>query len=240
MLQINQSLKRTYEEYWGQLIAALAEIGIHLSATQTQVSNPLFMCVPRDYHLARSKLLIVGQQTGGWGQRLGRDDSNVPWEDPIDGLMNLYSEFNLGEKYYKTPFWRAAHSLHKKLNCSSPPFSFLWSNLLRIDQNTARPDRLIEDVVNNLPNLLLNEIEITQPDIVVFFTGPTYDGLLSSTFSTVSFRPVAGYQTRTLARLAHPLLPYDSFRTYHPNYLSRARKWGIVDDLPALCQQKQP
>jgi hypothetical protein len=46
----------------------------------------------------------------------------------------------------------------------------LWSNLLKMDRRNARPSA---DAVDDLLRLRLleREIEITRPDVVVFFTG---------------------------------------------------------------------
>jgi hypothetical protein len=39
-----------------------------------------------------------------------------------------------------------------------------------------------------------------------------------------------------IARLEHDGLPRRSFRTYHPGYLRRARKWGALDEIVARAQ----
>jgi hypothetical protein len=79
--------------------------------------------------------------------------------------------------------------------------------------------------------LLQAEIEITKPSVVVFFTGPSYDHRLASTFPGLSFET----SSRRLSRVFHPLLPRHSYRTYHPNYLRRSKSnWTVLDEIKDL------
>lgn len=180
-------------------------------------SRPLLMEVPEAYHLAPVKLMIVGQQTLGWGEQC----------EDLDQLLALYREFDLGLECRRSPFWHAAHRLHRGLNPDGPERAFLWSNLVKVDQYGRRPEAAMEDSVCSL-GLLAGEIEITKPDVVVFFTG-AYDQRLQSTFPGVEYEQVLP----SAARLKHPALPVHSYRTYHPRYLQRSGRWGVLDEIAA-------
>lgn len=60
----------------------------------------------------------------------------------------------------------------------------------------------------------------------MFFTGPYYDWILKSIFPGIEFEPVEGQ--RFLAKIRHPKLPDQSYRTYHPAYLNRAGLWEQI------------
>jgi len=83
--------------------------------------------------------------------------------------------------------------------------------------------------------LLSQEIAITNPEAVVFFTGPHYDARLKSSFPNVEYKALS----HTLARLNHYELPISSFKAYHPNYLRRSRQWNVLDDVVELIRNDQ-
>lgn len=193
-------------------------------------SRPLFLYVFPEYHDAAVKLLVVGQETNGWGN--GKDE---PDYDSVEKLVGLYAGFNLGAKVGWTPFWKAAHKLHGAINPDGSERGFLWSNLVKIDVGRRRPPEEVERILSRL-DLLPEEIRITRPDAVVFFTG-RYDERLRATFPGVALTPVpvpSARRPETVMRLAHRDLPPRAFRTYHPRYLRMSRQWGVLDDLAAL------
>lgn len=105
--------------------------------TRTEsVSWPLLMEVPSAYPSLPIKLMVVGQETRGWG-------SGVPQD--VKEVVALYRTFDLGRRYRATPFWQAVHQLHRQLNPNSPPRAFLWSNLVKVSQHKTRPLPAIEE-----------------------------------------------------------------------------------------------
>ena len=182
------------------------------------ISEPHFLHVPEEYAAAPVRLMVVGQQTYGW-QR----DAEEP--DPVRARTKEYERFGLGRHYRRSPFWSAAHHLHRRVNPGAPDRGFLWSNLVKVDCNQHRPNRDLEDFVASL-ELLQREIEITEPQAVVFFTGPAYEERLRSSFPGVAAESLDEHH---LSRLEHPGLPKASFRTYHPKYLRLSGRWRLLD-----------
>jgi hypothetical protein len=182
-------------------------------------SSPHFLSVPEGYLRSGIKLMIVGQQTYGWHQGVFSPTSTA-----VRTLMRCYDEFDLGKNYTRSPFWQGAHRLFNLLNANGPSRSFLWSNLIKVDKGQDRPEYDVEESICRL-RILEQEISITKPDAVVFFTGPNYDQRLIDTFDGVEFSA----HSPMLARLKHPLLPRQTYRTYHPNYLRRSRNWGVLE-----------
>lgn len=106
--------------------------------------------------------------------------------------------------------------------------AFLHTQLVRFDYTKKRPTLSVEELLQEEFNVLPLEISVFAPDIVVFLTGPNYDERIINTFSNVysngkqlEFEVENGYQFNELARISHPVLPYHTYRTYHPGYSLR-------------------
>lgn len=208
----SQELYELYRRHWNQLADALRP----LKPVELGLSNPLLIDLPHDWEDVRPKLMVVGQQTYGWGS-FGEGYG----DDPVVGLMLDYAEFQLGKFYRPTPFWQAAYVVHMSINLTIRPFAFAWTNLVKVDQHAGRPAAEIEELVSQHFPVVPRELEITRPDIVVFFTGPYYDERLKRTFAGVCLESI-GTDTPELERVRHETLPARSFRTYHPGYLARS------------------
>ena len=208
---MNQKLSEMYSRVLHDIWPALSAVG--------DLGGPLLIDVPDAYRNATVKLMVVGQQTNGWGHP----------EDGIESLLALYSGFDLGKTYVRSPFWQAAHAIYESLNPAGPPRGFLWSNLIKVDVAQERPPRAIEELIAST-GLLQHELSITQPNVVVFFTGPRYDDRLRATFPGVEYERVNDF----VDRLSHDELPGQTFRSYHPNYLQRSGNWTVIEELKTL------
>jgi hypothetical protein len=179
------------------------------------------------YQKTPCRLMIVGQQTAGWyGDR---------WDGHLDRgiaakLVANYRDFALGQHYYRSPFWEASRKVCQGVNKDSPENAFVWTNLLKLDEEGRRPaDDVVDEALIPHFNLVPDEVSVLRPDAVVFFTGPNYDTVLSRVFRGANLLPVGRDPVRTLARVEHPRLPRAAFRTYHPGYLRRAGQWAVLD-----------
>lgn len=201
-----------------------------MTETNYELSPPLLIDPPSEYFDARHRLLIVGQQTCGWswdGPMLNQTD------DHVEALMSQYRGFDLGSTYRSTPFWAAARKLNNLLNGDGDA-KFLWGNLVRTDEvhfginGRKRYRRPPEHIEENLCRftLLQREIEILEPRVVVFFTGPYYDiRLIKSFVDGATLHEVNDLQV--LDRVVHSKVPNTSYRCYHPGYL---RRRGLTDE----------
>jgi hypothetical protein len=205
---MNTELKSLYTSKWADLERITQNDG---------VSWPLLLNVPQEYDRAKRRLLVVGQQTYGW-DGYGDDTDGVAW------LMEGYAHFALGRSYKLTPFWQAARELYALLNPDGPPFGFLWSNLVKVDQEGDRPVEHVEEAICEL-GLLSAELEIVRPEAVVFFTGHSYDPRLCSTFPALRFVQLGEF----LVRLEHPALPFHTYRTPHPKWLRLKKHWDALE-----------
>ena len=187
------------------------------------------------------KLLIVGQQPYEWGFNVKENSREEKiLLDPVNILMQMYSKFAFGKNYYgpgknyRSPFWDAARKVYTSLNPEGPEHGFAWSNLLCIDSRNKRVDNATEENLLTL-NLLTEEIRLIKPNVVIFFTGPRYDGCIKETFCNVRFKMIE----KGLDVLEHPNLPMKSFRTYHPKYLRMSKRWKLLDEISDLIKVKK-
>jgi hypothetical protein len=160
--------------------------------------------------------------------------------DSVEVLCRGYEAFDFGRLYGKGLLFPAFREVQ-----GWPQSGVLWGNLTRcayIDPDSTRkysilraPSELRDVLVQQQKALLLAEISILDPHICIFFTGPNYDSILSGTFENCKFIACDGYKERQLARLAHPVLPAMSYRTYHPSSLNRQGLWGYIDAIRDLA-----
>lgn len=169
-------------------------------------SRPMLIAVHPGYSALRFKLMVVGQEAGGWAE-------SIPMgAGATERLMEFYTNFELGRRQRSTPFWQGARYLNARLNPDAPAEAFLWSNLVKVDVRRRRPPTDVENALASL-HLLEREIEITAPTGVVFFTGPRYDDRLKATFPAASIEDLGGGTARVVG------LGCAAVRTYHPRYL---------------------
>jgi len=215
----NQRLCEKYGSAWQTLVEALP--------VDDGLSNPLFLSVPARYSHARIRLMVVGQETNGWGTNDKGALGEPLGTDPVRRLMAVYDEFNFGQHYVKSPFWQASHELYRSLNPSGPDRGFLWSNLVKVDQRCSRPDARYEEIVASL-GLLEYEIQTLLPRVIVFFTGPYYEERLRRTFPGNRIEEVAPFIARVHLDCPDGAI---AWRTYHPSYLRRARHWHVLSEI---------
>jgi hypothetical protein len=175
------------------------------------VAGPLLLSPSEKYQQQARKLLIVGQETKGWGY----------YADNIEAGMRHYEEFNVGQGYYSSPFWNVTRKVERLLR--NQEYSCAWTNISKFDVEHKRASGEQLAAISEIDSLLIKEIEIIQPDIVLFYTGPDFDSRIVKLFPGIRMEQVPGFDLRQVARLRHKLLPGMAIRSCHPNSL-RLRK----------------
>lgn len=171
------------------------------------------------------ELMFFGQETNGW------DWDDVPEcpdnEGSINYLMALYNDFDFGKgrKAYNTLFWQYIRSLSKSLGYTSE-HSFLWNNINKLgkDSGKGRPNTKATELENRYFNVLVDELNVINPKICIFLTGPNYDKDIKAKLTDAEFIPIDGYDIKEFARIKSSHLPEKSFR-YHPGYGNRVYDW---------------
>ena len=112
-----------------------------LRATHPALSAPLVVAPGTAYAATKTRLMIVGQETLGWGENC---DVGQPVGELVEVLEQWYRAFDLGAKYRSTPFWNAADQLFRRLNPETASRSFIWSNLVKMDSGGRRPPPVVD------------------------------------------------------------------------------------------------
>lgn len=211
----NDKLSSLYESYKNEIFS------IPQKCTG-KMHGPFLIHPQDDYWKANLKISFVGQETRGWSCK-----------SSVTEQMHKHKSFALGKNYHSSPFWSVIRKLEKRI-CGSK-YSSSWLNLNRYDQNKKRPTEENRKILSELDFLVLKELEILNSDIVIFFTGPTYDARIKSLLSG-EFIDVQGFTRRELCLVKSKYLNAKIIRTYHPNYLRRSGlEKKIIDEVVGLA-----
>jgi len=192
------------------------------------IAGAFLMSPNENYAKQPVPFLAVGQETYGW-----EIFSDVVSEEECEEMMSVYENFNVGEKYYTSPFWNVIRKIESALGNDS--CSCAWTNISKYDQNGGRPDTEHEKLFSSVDNLLIDEITIIKPKVCLFFTSHNFDYRLENIFENIEFINVNGFDINTLCQLKHQKLPILTFRTYHPRYL---RMCGIEESVIDFIRQQ--
>lgn len=216
-------------------------------ALKPKLSCPLLLKIPENWYAGEKRVLVVGQETLGWGFEKV-DNHPGPYSDlfefqhflsareGVSALTEWYTAFGYARirpDNYRSPFWQAYRQIRKAVGNQTDGLdtTVLWTNLFRVafeETSVVKCGTLEEAKLLHLVSapILRREIEILNPTAVVFYTGPYYDPYLLGTFEGAKLTAIEGHAERQLAAVSHPSLPPKTYRTYHPAYLNRSRKRG--------------
>jgi hypothetical protein len=215
-----------------------------------RASAPLLVSPHARWESSKTKLLIVGQETLRWQydpQELGTPGEAIRTfsdfagaADGVRSMFTLYRWYGLGRRYPKlnSPFWRGFRVLDAAVN--SEIDSALWTNVFKVNvngsvvRNCTRAE--IVKIHKAQQGLLQHEVQVLRPNVVVFFTGPSYDSALRAEFPDLEFRSFGhtsncASSRSSLALLSASGLPAKAVRSYHPEYLQRSRQWGVISEI---------
>lgn len=243
----SEQLKAIYEQHKAEL-KLLPELLLN------DVQPVIVMDVPEKWASAHKRVLVVGQETMWWDFRSG-DYYDWPYppitslkeyleyDGSVGAMMHGYRAFEFAAhqpRNYNSAFWRAYRQVRLAVGDDLEGFesTVLYTNLFKnavdggsIVKNGSEQEA--DALWQYSAGLLSKEIGVIKPDAVIMFTGPDYDRYLNFEFAGVKFIEVEGHVPRGFSKLSHPLLPEQTYRTYHPNYLSRGH-WHLVDE---VCEQ---
>lgn len=229
------------------------------------LSPPLLISIPSSWGKAVVRILIVGQESYGWG--ICKDTHGIPggrcehcpypcfkyyvhWlalQNRVDALLHAYDTFAFAENQTsssRSPFGRAFREIKSEASqlLISETISMLWTNLFKMDVfgTSAREAGSLDLICRAQSELLRKEIKILKPNAVICFTGPTllYENELRNQFKNIEYESIEGTDKREIAKLVHGSLPQPSFRTYHPNYLQQSGRWSCVARVADLVVQE--
>jgi hypothetical protein len=133
---VQEELNRLYTRFF-----ATASVPANLVR---RLSCPLLVAVGPTWETLSLRLLLVGQETHGWGFEGGR---YYPWPYPslktfldfqdcdraVEALVHAYAAFAFARfqpENYRSPFWRAFRLLGERISANGSG-EVLWTNLFR-------------------------------------------------------------------------------------------------------------
>lgn len=197
---------------------------------------------------SKSKLMFFGQETLGW--EFYKDDKFKYYDWPFQDIRKFadilvcengaqaysraYEIFDFSKHQpdnYRSPFWRMHRGLVSRLE-NNIERTVIWNNLFKMAYDGGThlgSDILPADLLFSIEiskRLIHSELDHFTPKACVFFTGPNYDFALRKIFDDIEFQEVGEYPSRYFSKVKSRMLPENSFRTYHPAYLNRTKKFN--------------
>lgn len=226
MKGVNVQLKELYSQKWNGISKLLNEL--NSNGEGAPVSNPLLIKLqnPVEYQDADFKLMIIGQETNGWGK----------FYNDLDKISDEYTAVLQGNNFkHRGTFTNHFNNILSKIRLKYPSkkIGVTWNNVLKIGKAKGRgklSNEIISDF-NNATDFFKQEVSILKPDLIIFLSGPNYDGYLRQLLPEFKSVEVKGYKQREFIELETELSA-KVFRTYHPNYSNRRGKEfyeGIYD-----------
>lgn len=180
-----------------------------------------------EYKKSKYKILFIGRETNGWMGDLNLD---------LDDCINHYKDFNLCEKGNDSPIWKYMYYVKNILMPESIGESnFLWSNVSKFCKAESGTALDISDfkMLHDNFKVLEEEIKITQPDVVIFFTGKLWDEKIQYVLSEgITFEKMHNdVSIDDLARVHGSNLPPKTYRVGHPQSMQLKKQWHIMEKI---------
>ena len=216
---INRNLQELYLSNWDNLSKKIND----LKQDDDQIvepTNPLLIYISDEEKYLRSdlKVMVFGQETNDWEGGFSKEK--------MDHILKTYDDFYNSGSCYKRGghFWNGVKRFNERLQnkFTNKSIHFVWNNVVKIGKNNEKnipSDQIIHIELEHF-NVVQRELEILEPDLLLFFSGPNYDHQIKTKINDVKYLEIDGFKTRELAELRINNIQF-SFRTYHPNYLWR-------------------
>ena len=215
MSTINARLRELYSSHWSNVIEGQKRF----NDSKVKPSNAFLVDVDEDrYSEADIRIMFCGQETNGWGKGTVRTD--------LDYALEVYNKYYTKGGYdieeNKRSFWRGVKFLKNNLvrNRSNENIYFIWNNILKFGKSKGRGvTEKIRRFDHDCFPVFRDEMEILQPDLVVFLTGPNRNGDIRFHFPDAKFERLSdSASVRAIASVKSDLLGRPAIRLYHPGY----------------------
>ncbi|TXK71737.1 hypothetical protein [Mesonia sp. HuA40] len=219
-MEINKKLKKLYEKETNRLLKN--------KSFPDNIDGPnLMYCWEDEYLSSEYKILFIGREPNGW---MGDLHLNV------DNCIKRYKDFELCENGKYTTFWQY---IYETKNLLMPDTigkkNFLWSNVSKFSKAVEGSAIELEDFKFFCDNfkILEEEIKITKPDVIIFFTGNNWDKKIQYQIKDkIKFTPIdTEIDSSELARLIAKPFPLHTYRVAHPITLQTQGKWNYMEKI---------
>lgn len=221
-----RAIKNYNDEIWAEMQAG------DNSREKERATNPLLIQIDESYLNSDIRVMLFGQETNGWLNYI-KDREGEFAQDPNTAYYlynDYYNWFQKGIGNSNTsPFWQGFIRL--KDHISKGKAGMVWNNISKIGKIEAGHNGDIYQIGLEKFNVIKEEIDILKPDVLVFFSGPYYDGEIKNVLGGFGQEGIKNdVEPRELAKLSFDDIDVKlALRTYHPGYLWRSKKREYVD-----------
>ena len=234
-MKINQKLALYYASRWSNLCKALESKELY-----SYEYNPLLLNIVNsdDFENADIKVMLFGQD-------MSAEDLNRPWykydrDKLVDENGKLSPEIktfdsktgacNVDGKRQVKGMGGGMNLFIDRLNdkFKGKEVRYVWNNIVKIGRNVTKGNNkreVLEEIESQYFDVIKDEINIIQPQVIIFFTGPDtfWEGKLQKKLgiSKINYKAIPNWNNiRQVALLEmdkeqFPSVQY-AFRTYHP------------------------
>lgn len=232
-MNVNEKLEELYQFNMELLKADLFDYNLN---NNDKVTNPHLIKVSDKWENAQVKIMIVGQETYTW---CGECGNGGEFSSNIEMSLKVYERFFLKEKGYSSPFWNEFRRIMNTVK-SSKSIDYCWNNIIKIGRLGSGNIPEVNDIIKDKFDVVLEEIKITKPNIILFFTGPRYDNHIKRFIGNFKHENVEGFKQNELSSLKFENINLDlCLKTYHPNYLYRSgKKERVMNEIISMISSK--
>lgn len=200
------------------------------------LSAPLLLNINESYLKSNPRIMFIGKETNHWLTHESRPENKKGVNYLINNYDNAFEElFKRYDKALTDNFGKTTSDFFTQYNKFLPEGqgSVVWNNLFKMsyNQSNGKKDNFSKNSINHSDILsklskdtFLGELEILQPDILIFVTGASYDKVIKE-FLT-GYTTICVKIKKRLWKFEYTLNDRKiiCYRTIHPYYYKRNQK----------------
>ena len=200
--------------------------------------------VPDEYEKAPNKILIIGRETRDWLESWKDLQYN---EDGIKRLMDKSKSF-VGNQLKEEKTNTRGHSFFnfvRDIANKSGKNGILWANIYAFDYkgghiNHIKDENMIKEIEIISKKIIVAQIEVLNPDIIIFATGNQGIAARRRYFPNSELREltaIEGYPSKDLWAFKLPDHDAQCYRIHHPSSFRSEKKQArqkLINLLPNL------
>lgn len=218
---MNNKLRVLYNTYWNSYVEYFIN--------KVDAAFPYLIYVPEQYEKSSIKVMFCGQETQSWNSEEYKD----PYKASVDSVMHRYNVF-VNNDGYNSPYW----NFQRRIKNRNKNVGFVRNNIVKIGKlDEPGCDDYIDNLARQYFPVFKKELEILQPDLIIFLTGPKYDWRIKNTLGNFSLKSL-GDTDECFDELVYddPTIPM-SIRINHPRWLQQHSKyWSMIENIDKIIK----
>lgn len=229
----NETVKKINEELLDAFTSWYNKVASEVTSSMNYTfSRPFIGGVCDNFGAGKKNIIIVGQEARGLNDYGKSLKEYQMWSIGFMSKQLGCKKYLKNQTYSKvnSPFWRFV--------CGFTDYSIYWTNIDKLHLISKGKTKQLKDecekvlnkkYLNDKSSIFEREIEIINPAVIIFLTGPHYYKTMEYALGT-SFddKPMlTKNQSKLIVNITDKLKKYSSvesaFWTYHPNFLNRRK-----------------